>query len=125
MDSTLLTFIAVAIIVVCFFTYPDVFIPKTIENMNTEEIITDFEKLIQFENDKGKDTKENFTPLSKTEFADGTTSWGVYTQGPFYEIKTHPRNPVFYVKPLYRKPYRFPYKYMSSYPITHSSPFNV
>jgi hypothetical protein len=123
MDSTLLTFIAVAIIVVCFFTYPDVFMPKTIENMNTEEIITDFEKLIQFENDKG--IKENFTPLSKTEFGDGTTSWGIYTQGPFYEIKTHPRNPVFYVKPIYRKPYRFPYKYMSSYPVTHSSPFNV
>jgi hypothetical protein len=123
MDSTLLTFIAVAIIVVCFFTYPDVFMPKTIENMNTEEIITDFEKIIQQENDKG--IKENFTPLSKTEFADGTTSWGIYSQGPFYEIKTHPRNPVFYVKPIYRKPYRFPYKYMSSYPITHSSPFNV
>ena len=123
MDSTLLTFIAVAIIVVCFFTYPDVFMPKTIENMNTEEIITDFEKIIQQENDKG--IKENFTPLSKTEFADGTTSWGIYSQGPFYELKTHPRNPVFYVKPIYRKPYRFPYKYMSSYPITHSSPFNV
>ena len=123
MDSTLLTFIAVAIIVVCFFTYPDVFMPKTIENMNTEEIITDFEKIIQQENDKG--IKENFTPLSKTEFANGTTSWGIYSQGPFYEIKTHPRNPVFYVKPIYRKPYRFPYKYMSSYPITHSSPFNV
>jgi hypothetical protein len=123
MDSTLLTFIAVAIIVVCFFTYPDVFMPKTIENMNTEEIITDFEKIIQQENDKG--IKENFTPLSKTEFADGTTSWNIYSQGPFYELKTHPRNPVFYVKPIYRKPYRFPYKYMSSYPITHSSPFNV
>jgi hypothetical protein len=123
MDSTLLTFIAVAIIVVCFFTYPDVFMSKTIENMNTEEIITDFEKIIQQENDKG--IKENFTPLSKTEFADGTTSWGIYSQGPFYELKTHPRNPVFYVKPIYRKPYRFPYKYMSSYPITHSSPFNV
>lgn len=123
MDSTLLTFIAVAIIVVCFFTYPDVFMPKTIENMNTEEIITDFEKIIQQENDKG--IKENFTPLSKTEFADGTTSWGIYSQGPFYELKTHPRDPVFYVKPIYRKPYRFPYKYMSSYPITHSSPFNV
>jgi len=123
MDSTLLTFIAVAIIFVCFFTYPDVFMPKTIENMNTEEIITDFEKIIQQENDKG--IKENFTPLSKTEFADGTTSWNIYSQGPFYELKTHPRNPVFYVKPIYRKPYRFPYKYMSSYPITHSSPFNV
>ena len=123
MDSTLLTFIAVAIIVVCFFTYPDVFMPKTIENMNTEEIITDFEKIIQQENDKG--IKENFTPLSKTEFADGATSWDIYSQGPFYELKTHPRNPVFYVKPIYRKPYRFPYKYMSSYPITHSSPFNV
>ncbi len=124
MDSTLLTFIALAIIVVCFFTYPDVFMPKTIENMNTEEIITDFEKLIQQENDKNK-TTEKFTPLNKTEFADGTTSWGIYTQGPFYEVKTHPRNPVFYVKPLYRKPYRFPYKYMSSYPNTHTSPFNV
>ncbi len=124
MDSTLLTFIALAIIVVCFFTYPDVFMSKTIENMNTEEIITDFEKVIQQENDKNK-TTEKFVPLSKTEFADGTTSWGIYTQGPFYEVKTHPRNPVFYVKPLYRKPYRFPYKYMASYPITHSSPFNV
>jgi hypothetical protein len=124
MDSTLLTFIAVGVLIVCFFSYPDIFMPKSLENMNTEEIITDFEKLIQLENNK-TNNKESFASLNNTKFADGTTSWGTYTQGPFYELKTHPRDPVFYVKPIYRKPYRFPYKYMSSYPVNHMSPFNV
>ncbi len=93
--------------------------------MNTEEIITDFEKIIQMENDQSK-ISEKFTnkPLTHSEFSKGV-GWGVYSQGPFYEFKTHPRNPVFYKKPLYRMPYRFPERYVSTYPILHQSPYNV
>ena len=127
MDSAFLSIIAFGILVVCFFSYPDILAPKTIENMNTEEIITDFEKIIQKENEKFTDkSTENFSnkPLANTEFAKGM-GWGIYSQGPFYELKTHPREPVFYEKPLYRMPYRFPERYISTYPVLHQSPYNV
>jgi hypothetical protein len=131
MDPTLFTFLALGVLLVCIYSYPDMFISRTLENMNTEEIITDFEKIIQNENnknnknDKNDKNTENFTvPLEQSEFAKGY-GWDIYTQGPFYELKTHPRNPTFYVKPLYRKPYNFPFKYESSYPIPHLSPYKI
>ena len=47
MDLALLSILALGILIVCIVSYPDKFVPKSIENMNTEEIITDFELLIQ------------------------------------------------------------------------------
>jgi hypothetical protein len=121
MDVALLSILALGILIVCIISYPDKFIPKSIENMNTEEIITDFELLIQSENEKAK-LGEPFSnkPLGQTEFNKGV-GWGMYTQAPLYELKTHPREPVFYNKPLYRLPYRFPETYISTYPVLHNS----
>ena len=48
MDLALLSILALGILIVCIVSYPDKFVPKSIENMNTEEIITDFELLLQF-----------------------------------------------------------------------------
>jgi len=129
MDPTLFTFIALGVLLVCIYSYPDMFIPRTIENMNTEEIITDFEKIIQNENNKRQiKTKEGFNNprLTDTEFKKPEdSSWGIFTQWPFYELQTHPREPKFYVKPLYRKPYNYPFTFESSYPIPHQRPYKI
>ena len=48
--------------------------------------------------------KERFTMYIKTPFD-------------YQAIGTSPLN--YYMKPLYRKPYRFPYQFKSTYPINH------
>ena len=52
-----ITIISLIILVICIFSYKDMnfsylsnLVNKTIEKMNSEEIITDFEKIIQSEN---------------------------------------------------------------------------
>jgi hypothetical protein len=96
--------------------------------MNTEELITDFNLLIESEKAKTGSLKlksteefENLTPIEKTEYMKefAKSSWSMYTQAPYYFIKTHPNKPVFYEKIIYRKPYRYPIGYSSSYPINH------
>ena len=126
MDITLLSVILIALVIVCIFGYQDVLNNnnKNIEEMNTQELITDFNLLL--ESEKSQKEKENFQSLTNSdymkEFAKG---WDIYTQAPFYFWKSHPKNPVFYEKPLYRKPYRFPFGYDSSYPIPHFNHFET
>jgi len=45
-----------------------------------------------------------------------------YTIFPFNYIYTGSDPLEFYNKPRYRKPYRWPFRYISSYPNTHCSP---
>ena len=61
MDNTLMVIIIISllILVICIFSYKDMnfsylsnLVNKTIEKMNSEEIITDFEKIIQSENQR-------------------------------------------------------------------------
>jgi hypothetical protein len=131
MDIALLSVILIALVIVCIFSYPDVLNNignenKSIEEMNTQELITDFNLLLESEKTQKVQEKENFQSLTNSdymkEFAKG---WDIYTQAPFYFWKSHPKNPVFYEKPLYRKPYRFPFGYDSSYPIPHFNHFEI
>lgn len=139
MDNTLLLFIILAIVITLIVIFPNKYMSfnKSIEEMNTEEIITDFNLLIDNEKStkgslkeeqKKEDVSEKFALVSRdkkstliSDFA--KSSWHMYTQSPFYFIKTHPDNPVFYEKPLYRKPYRYPVGYSSTYPINHFNLF--
>ena len=151
MDNTLIviTIISLLILVICIFSYKDMnfsylsgLVNKTIEKMNSEEIITDFEKIIQSENQAvflnnntgtgtgtGKKINEKFSSLNMNSDHNNNTKlnnvkgWEIYSQGPFNEMKTMPPNPVFYVKPLYRKPYNYPFGYEQSYPVNHYSNF--
>ncbi len=139
MDNTLLLFIILSIIITLIVIFPNKYLSfnKSIEEMNTEEIITNFNLLIDNEKStkgslkeepKKEDVAEKFALVTKdnnstlmSDFA--RSSWHMYTQSPFYFIKTHPDNPVFYEKPLYRKPYRYPVGYSSTYPINHFNLF--
>lgn len=47
--------------------------------------------------------------------------WTNYNQAPFDYVKTGSDPINFYIKPIYRKPYRYPYKFHSSYPYDHFS----
>ena len=152
MDNTLMviTIISLIILVICIFSYKDMnfsylsnLVNKTIEKMNSEEIITDFEKIIQSENQtvtlknstnnintiNNKKINEKFSSLNMNSNYNNNTElnnvkgWEIYSQGPFNEMKTMPPNPVFYVKPLYRKPYNYPFGYEQSYPVNHYSNF--
>lgn len=82
------------------------------EENNVSEIINDFEKTLQ------KEIKESFeSPNSQIPLG-----WSVYQSGPFNNISTHyNRDPVFYVKKIYRKPYMWPNTFKSTYPIEHQS----
>ena len=44
-----------------------------------------------------------------------------YIKGPFHDVTTGSTPLNFYRKCLYRKPYRYPFKYQSSYPLPHLS----
>ena len=151
MDNTLIVIIIISllILVICIFSYKDMnfsylsnLVNKTIEKMNSEEIITDFEKIIQSENQRvtlnngtntntinNKKINEKFSSLNMNSNYNNNTElnnvkgWEIYSQGPFNELKTMPPNPVFYVKPLYRKPYNYPFGYEQSYPVNHYSNF--
>ena len=46
-----------------------------------------------------------------------------YTSFPFEYIYTGSDPLQFYNKPRYRKPYRWPFRFISSYPYSHYSPF--
>ena len=52
-----------------------------------------------------------------------TESFVSYKIFPFNYIYTGNDLLDFYNKPRYRKPYRWPFRYLSSYPETHYSPF--
>jgi hypothetical protein len=126
MDVTLLSIIIIAIVIVCLFGFDGIeYNKKTIEEMNTQELITDFNLLL--ESQKAAKIQEQFTPsafqLTSEPGKALKPGWNVYSQPPFYFWKTHPNKPVFYEKTLYRKPYRFPFGYMSSYPFNHFSNF--
>ena len=45
---------------------------------------------------------------------------------PYYNYQNTGRDPLmFYAKPIYRKPYRFPFKFYKSYPIQHLSNYEL
>lgn len=118
MDLPLLTVIALILLILCIFSYKDT--PKTIDDMNSSEIVKDFEVNLQNE----KKVKESFTTsLTNTDFMDFSKGWDVYTQTPLLNWKSAPKKTVFYEKTLYRKPYRYPFQYFSSYPVPHMSFF--
>jgi hypothetical protein len=130
MDIPLLSTIIIALVIVCLFgmgaNSPLMNYTKTIEEMNTQELITDFNLLL--ESQKAAKEQEKFNPsafqlTSEPGMVQQPKGWDIYTQSPFYFMKTNPNKPVFYEKPLYRKPYRFPFGYMSSYPFNHFSHF--
>jgi hypothetical protein len=104
---------------------------KTIEEMNTQELITDFNLLLESQKAAKQEAQtkgEKFSPSCfqlNSEPGNYAKGWELYTQAPFYSWKSHPNKPVFYEKPLYRKPYRFPFGYMSSYPFNHFSHFQI
>ena len=119
MDLPLLTVIALVLLIVCIFSYQDTNknTSKTIDDMNISEIVNDFEHSLQ-------NNKENFTTsLTNTDFMDFSKGWDVYTQTPLLNWKSTPKKAVFYEKTLYRKPYRYPFQYLSSYPVPHMSFF--
>ena len=43
-------------------------------------------------------------------------NFAMYLRRPFNSYDTGTRPLVFYNKPIYRKPYRHPYQYLSNYP---------
>lgn len=45
--------------------------------------------------------------------------WTNYVQSPFDYVKIGSDPINFYIKPTYRKPYGYPYKFRSSYPYDH------
>jgi hypothetical protein len=128
MDNSLLLSIILAIVITLFFTLGPINNQnnqnnkkgKNIEEMSSEEIITDFNLLLNKEkfgihlyNNNGNNINGG------NDYDKGRTSWNMYTQAPYYFIKTHPNKPVFYEKTIYRKPYNFPVYYESSYPINY------
>jgi hypothetical protein len=133
MDNSLLLIIFIAIVGTLIIIQPNTIeSKKNIEEMNTEELITDFNLLI--ENEKAKNGTlqlqktepfQNNTPIEKSDYMSefAKSSWSIYTQAPYYFLKTHPDKPVFYEKKLYRKPYRYPIGYSSTYPINHFNLF--
>ena len=125
MDIALLSIIVIALVIVCLFGFDGIeYNKKTIEEMNTQELITDFNLLL--ESQKAAKIQEKFSPSGfqlNSEPGTYAKGWDLYTEAPFYFWKSHPNKPVFYEKPLYRKPYRFPFGYMSSYPFNHFSHF--
>lgn len=142
MDIPLLSTIVIALIIVCLFGIGTKMNEtgmnnnnnnnKTIEEMNTQELITDFNLLLESQKvakEQAQQTKgEKFSPSGfqlNSEPGNYAKGWELYTQAPFYFWKSHPNKPVFYEKPLYRKPYRFPFGYMSSYPFDHFSHFQI
>ncbi len=122
LDTGLLSVIAVILLLICIFSYPDSLniFNLNIEKMTGNQIIDDFEKSLRNER---TNFKEGFESLTNSEFMKPDCGWQLYSQAPFYEWKSHPKKTVFYQKPIYRKPYRFPFGYEQSYPFPHFSPF--
>ncbi len=121
MDLPLFTVIALVLLIVCIFSYKDQ--NKTIDDMNSSEIVKDFEHTLQ-NNPNVSSVKEDFSSsLTNTDFMDFSKGWDVYTQTPLLNWKSAPKKTVFYEKTLYRKPYRYPFQYFSSYPVPHMSFF--
>jgi FtsZ-interacting cell division protein ZipA len=145
MDNSLLLSIIIAVIITLFFSLWPMnnnhndhnnqirqqnTKEKHIEEMSSEEIITDFNLLFNKENfgnklynnnnqNNNKNNNKNNNPTGRNYYDEGKSSWDMYTQAPYYFIKTHPNKPVFYEKTIYRKPYNFPVTYESSYPINY------
>ena len=123
LDTGLLSVIAVILLIICIFSYPDKLniFNLNIEKMTGNQIINDFEKSLREER---TEYKEGFASLTNSEFMKPSCGgWQLYAQSPFYELKSHPKKTVFYEKPIYRKPYRYPFGYEQSYPYPHFSHF--
>jgi len=117
-NQPFITILSIIIIMVCLAaSYPP---PRLTNNQETtKDIIDDFEKTLKIEKSIEKSIlKENF----ESEPAQVKLGWAVYQSGPFNNISTYyTRDPVFYEKKIYRKPYMWPATFKSSYPIEHQS----
>lgn len=48
-------------------------------------------------------------------------NWVIYKQLPYGHLDTASEPVNFYIKPRYRKPYRYPFQFHKSYPVPHLS----
>ena len=48
-------------------------------------------------------------------------NWVIYKQLPYGYLDTASEPVNFYIKPRYRKPYRYPFQFHKSYPVHHLS----
>jgi hypothetical protein len=62
----------------------------------------------------------------KIKKKENNESWINYQNIPFGNIKTGKDDPlIFYNRPQYRLPYRYPLGFKTSYPIKHITPFMI
>lgn len=123
MILSFITVISIIIIMICLSTFPantgkD---PREdpLGNITGKELIQDFENELQ-QKEKFSSLSSNQVDLTKSAIA--PSGWNIYNQGPFNNWSTFPNNKaVFYEKKVYRKPYRWPFTYTSSYPVKHQS----
>lgn len=54
---------------------------------------------------------------------DNYHGWKTYCQKPYGRCFTASKQSAWYPLPAYRKPYRYPYKFQTSYPFKHRTPF--
>lgn len=67
-------------------------------------------------NGNSEDSKDNEGGEKEGEVKE---EWTNYVQAPFDFVKTGSVPINFYIKPAYRKPYGYPFKFRSSYPYDH------
>lgn len=48
--------------------------------------------------------------------------WMTYCQKPYGRCSTAPKQADWYPLPVYRKPYRWPYKFQTNYPFKYQTP---
>lgn len=57
-----------------------------------------------------------------TNNIDTTQGWKTYCQEPYGRCSTASKQSAWYPLPVYRKPYRWPYKFQTNYPFKHLTP---
>lgn len=120
MISSFITVISILIIMICLSSFPIKQDTDPLNDLGSEQIVQDFEKELQEENQDN--IKESFNSVEPSSPASAPPGWAVYNQTPFNTWGTHTNsNPVFYEKRAYRKPYRWPFTYTSSFPVEHQS----
>lgn len=108
------------VIILVLYGYPDQ-TQNHLEEISSQEILDSFNKELDSESKENFENSPGLAERSKGK----NLSWLSYQKDVFGNIGSTPPNSIFYVKKLYRKPYRYPLTYQSSYPYTHQSPFQV
>lgn len=125
MNSYILTTILFFIIVICLLgkdavnadgeKFHDIELENAIYNHQIHNAEEDalFHEFEQYQIRKNKTEKEK------------TKNWQLYLSSPYCDVKMMPPNPGFYKQPIYRKPYRWPFTFSSSYPIKHNTSYSI